>query len=151
MIQIKHRFTDAVLYECACETIKDAVQKAAKEKANLYAASLRGADLRGADLGGANLGGANLGGANLRGADLRGAKINWQSHALLDEILKRGAGDDIQKCMVAGLIAMSMDWCWDKFLSIEIDHREWALKTLAAYIVDCDDHPNILDKYMVTA
>ena len=66
MLQILHRYTQAVLYTT--------------ENANLCDADLRGADLRGANLCGANLcdadlRDANLCGANLRGADLRGANL----------------------------------------------------------------------------
>jgi uncharacterized protein YjbI with pentapeptide repeats len=74
MIEIKHRFTGAVLYRSEnAETIKDALEEAVNGDADLRGADLRGADLRGADLRGANLYGANLYGANLRGANLAGA------------------------------------------------------------------------------
>jgi len=127
--------------------------------ANLSGAYLRGADLGGANLSGANLRGANLSGANLSGANLRGAdlgdtylggaKINWQSHALISEILRRAAGDDVQKRMVAGLIAVSFDWCWNKFLTIDTDLREWALTKLATWIQPDDYHPSELDAFVV--
>jgi uncharacterized protein YjbI with pentapeptide repeats len=75
-IQIRHRFTDAVLFECEAPDgldsglrMRHALEKAVESRADLRGANLRGADLRGADLRG-----ANLRGANLRGADLRGAK-----------------------------------------------------------------------------
>ena len=81
-IQIKHRYTDTVLFECSESgmTTRHALEKAVSAKTNLYGANLGGAYLGGANLGGANLGGANLGGAdlygaNLRGADLRGAHL----------------------------------------------------------------------------
>ena len=65
-IEIKHRYTNKVIYSCEAETIKEAVEKAVKVGANLGGANLRGAYLRGAYLGDANLGGANLRDANLR-------------------------------------------------------------------------------------
>ena len=69
-IQIKHRWTGAVLYEgLSGMSIRDAL-----EAANLSDANLIGADLIGANLIGANLRGASLRDANLRGADLIGAK-----------------------------------------------------------------------------
>ena len=89
-IEIKHRYTENVLYACDAENLKDAVIESVNKKtdlrgadlrdANLRDANLRGADfhdanLGGADLGGTNLRGVNLGGANLRGADFRGEKI----------------------------------------------------------------------------
>ena len=60
-MQIKHRYTEAVLFEGDTGmTTRQMLEKATAAKANLY---------------GADLGGANLYGANLRGADLRGKKL----------------------------------------------------------------------------
>ena len=65
---IKHRYTDAVLFEGeAGMTTRQMLEKATVSKANLY-----GADLGSADLGSANLRGANLYGANLGGKKLIG-------------------------------------------------------------------------------
>ena len=56
MIEILHRYTQAVLYSCAtAQTVAEAVAEANRNRANL-----RGADLRGADLYEANLRGADL-------------------------------------------------------------------------------------------
>ena len=63
-MQIRHRYTDTVLFEGVFESMK----------ALLEAAIASGAYLRGANLSGANLRGANLSDANLSGAYLRGAK-----------------------------------------------------------------------------
>jgi hypothetical protein len=46
--------------------------------------------------------------------------------------------------MVAGLILVSRDWCWNKFLSIEHDQREWAITTLAEYVQEDDGAPQVL-------
>jgi uncharacterized protein YjbI with pentapeptide repeats len=80
--QIKHRYTDAVLYECELPDDKPSgmvtrltLEKATTTGANLRGATLEGANLGGANLRGANLEGANLGGANLEGANLRGAYL----------------------------------------------------------------------------
>ena len=81
-IVIKHRYTDAVLFEfqptderqASGLTIRAALETATKIGANLDGANLRGAYLLGANLDGANLGGANLGGAYLRGACLIGER-----------------------------------------------------------------------------
>jgi uncharacterized protein YjbI with pentapeptide repeats len=87
MIEIKNRYTNAVLFSHDCDTWKTCVEAAVKAEADLYGANLRGADLRGAnlyraDLSGANLSGANLYGADLyradlSGADLSGANLYW--------------------------------------------------------------------------
>lgn len=71
-IEIKHRYTGAVLHTVDADTLNGA---------DLYGANLRWADLTRADLRGANLGGAdlreaNLSEADLRWADLRGAYLN---------------------------------------------------------------------------
>ena len=94
--QIKHRYTDAVLFEC---DVPDDVQasgmatpytleRAAEDCANLTGANLRGAFLRGANLDCANLTGAFLAGAFLTGANLRGAFLRG---ANLDCANLRGA------------------------------------------------------------
>lgn len=82
--------------------------------------------------------------AVLQGADLRGAKINWQSHDLISEILRRAAVFDIEKRKIAGLILISHDWCWDKFLKIGDPLQDWAIDTLKQYVVDGDGAPKAL-------
>ena len=100
--QIKHRYTDTVLFECGVPddvqasgiATRYALEKAVKDDANLYGATLCGANLRGADLYGATLCGANLYdanlygaplcGANLRGADLCGADMDGKAKLMGD-------------------------------------------------------------------
>ena len=76
-IQIKSRFTAAVLFEHDCEnnSIRLTLELAIKSRADLSGADLSGADLRGAYLRGANLSGADLSDANLSGANLSGAYL----------------------------------------------------------------------------
>jgi hypothetical protein len=104
-IKIHHRWTGAVLFECAADAgmvdattgalLGFAAKEAVKGDADLRSANLRDANLRSADLcdanlcdadlrsanlrdanlRSANLRDANLRGANLRGADLRGANL----------------------------------------------------------------------------
>jgi hypothetical protein len=75
-IEIKHRYSGAVLFKSEETTIKDAVIDARNNGADLSRADLSRADLRGAYLFGANLRGADLGGADLGGADLGGADLS---------------------------------------------------------------------------
>ncbi len=102
-VQIKHRYSNAVLFECDAPeglesgmAMRHALEKAQATKANLsyanlsyanlrYAdlssanlsyANLRSADLRSANLSYANLRSANLRSANLRSADLRSADLS---------------------------------------------------------------------------
>ena len=87
-ITIKHRYTNAVLFEyqptadqqASGLEMRAALEAAAKggvylRGANLRGANLREADLRGAKLYGADLRWADLYGANLYGADLGGAYL----------------------------------------------------------------------------
>ena len=80
-MQIKHRYTGAVLFEGESGmSMRDALERATKSGANLRGADLSCANLSGADLRGADLSGADLSHANLRGADLSCADL---SHANL--------------------------------------------------------------------
>ena len=76
-VQIKNRFTGAVLFEADVpdDTPSGLRVRAALEKATQARACLRGADLSGADLRDAYLRGADLRGADLIGADLRDAYL----------------------------------------------------------------------------
>ena len=119
-------------------------------------ADLRGADLRGADLQEANLQRASLQGASLQGANLYranlcwanlyGAKMNWQSHNLIAELLRRAAGSYPEKRKVAGLVLISRDWCWENFQKHcgSDPLFAWAIETLRQYVTDGDDAPDIL-------
>jgi len=113
---------------------------------NLTWADLPWANLSRANLTGANLTGANLTGANLIGAHLAGIVVAWQSHALLADILRRAAGDNVPRRMLAGLIAISTDWCWGEFLNLDIDPalREWAIAELRQWVRDSDAAPDAL-------
>lgn len=79
--EIKHRWTNAVLFSFEADDLREAVVQAVKSGADLSDADLsdaylRGANLSNADLNGANLSNAKLIGANLRDADLRGADLS---------------------------------------------------------------------------
>lgn len=75
MIEIKHRFTGAVIWSGEVATVRDAVVACYNAGIPLSGAYLRGADLRGAILSGADLSGAYLRGAVLTGAVLTGADL----------------------------------------------------------------------------
>jgi hypothetical protein len=74
-MQIKNRFTDAILFQGEFASMKACVLAAFKSSANLCDANLCGANLCGANLCGANLCGANLCDADLCDADLCGANL----------------------------------------------------------------------------
>ena len=89
MIEIKNRYTGAVIYVAKDATdVRSAVEAARRDGADLYGADLRGANLRGANLHGADLRRANLHGADMRGADLRRAE-NHNRHRSQDLLLLR--------------------------------------------------------------
>ena len=77
---IKHRYTDAVLYEADIpdDTPSGLQCRVALEKATTTGASLAGANLAGANLARANLAGANLDGAYLDGKKLLGTRPVFQ-------------------------------------------------------------------------
>jgi hypothetical protein len=92
-IEIKHRYTNEVIYSCEAKTIKEAIENAVKENAKLDNADLRNADLRNADLRNADLRNAELDNADLRNADLRNADL-WNAdlwNAKLDNADLRNA------------------------------------------------------------
>ena len=79
-MQIKNRYTDAVIFEDDKPTLRETVLNAVAQKAYLAGAylacaNLADADLADADLAGANLAGAYLACANLAGADLADADL----------------------------------------------------------------------------
>ena len=63
---------------------------------------------------------------------------------MIGELLRVASNGDIEKCKIAGLITISTNLCWDKFLAINDPLREWALDTLASYVTDQDNAPKIL-------
>ncbi len=90
---------------------------------------LSGANLWGANLWGANLSRADLWGANLSGANLTDAKLEWRSHDLVAELLRRRATND-QEFAVAGFVLMRRDWCWKEFLACDLAGKLWAIAEL---------------------
>jgi len=81
MIEIKHRYTRAVIHTVLADTLVGADLRGANlREADLFVASmsgvnLLGADMHGADLRGADMRGADLSEANLRWADMRGVAL----------------------------------------------------------------------------
>ena len=130
-VEIRHRITSDII--CSGASLRDAIEN------------------NGADLSGADLSGADLSGSYLRGADLRGAKIEWNSHDMLSEILRRDAGEDIEKLKLAGLILICRNRCWDWFVGLDDPLSGWAVEVLSRYIVDGDDHPAELDQFIKKA
>ena len=74
-IQIKHRYSEEVLFKGKYVSLREAVDDAVLEGVSLLGANLEGANLRWANLEGANLQRANLEGANLEETNLRWANL----------------------------------------------------------------------------
>ncbi len=122
--------------------LRSAKLRSAKlRSADLRSADLSSADLSYADLSSADLRSANLSSANLSYANLSSAKIAWSSHSLLFEILRRGAGGQIEKLMVAGLLLAADHFCWADFLKLEHPQKEWALAELRKWLQPDETHP----------
>lgn len=124
--------------------------------ADLENTNLRGADLQSACLQEANLQRANLAGtrlyfAGLRGARLTGARLNWSSHELLAEVLRQAAGKSVEKRKIAGLVALSHDWCWATFMKRKDPLKMWALEELARWVQPGDKLPDEMQKYIEEA
>lgn len=76
MIEIKHRFTEDVLYAVPADSLVEAnLAGAALHTANFVGLDLHRTNLQGAALAVADFSGANLSGCNLRNADLTGAVL----------------------------------------------------------------------------
>ena len=73
-MQIKNRYTDAVIFEDDKPTLRETVLNAVAQKAYLAGAYLAGAYLAGADLADADLARADLAGANLGGQSVSGCR-----------------------------------------------------------------------------
>ena len=83
LVQIKHRFTGATLFECAVPSntpsglrMRYALEKATAAKANLSGSDLSGSDLSGSDLSGSDLSDSNLSDSNLSDSNLRGSDLS---------------------------------------------------------------------------
>jgi hypothetical protein len=114
-VEIKHRFSGAILFAVEAGSLCVAVELAVAARANLD---------------GANLDGASLVRASLDGASLDGAKINWQSHALISELLWRAANGHTDREQLAALIGRKMEWCWDRWQEFPHPQRAWAIQVL---------------------
>lgn len=106
-IEIKNRYTDAIILHGEYESIKDCLEKN-------RGANLEGAYLRGANLGDAYLEGAYLRGAYLGDANLGGAKNYVSSHDFWLEIVRRQKVGDFtdKEWMIIGQV-FTHRLCWD--------------------------------------
>ena len=153
-MQIVNRYTGAVLVEVPGDSLRGAnlmdldlrcadLRRADLRDADLRVSTLECADLYAADLLGADLRGTNLCGTNLRGVSLRGATLNWNSHTLIAELLRQWAGEDVQRRMLAGLVAVSTDWGWVHVFAIPVltAVRADALDYLVTCVREGDNAP----------
>jgi Pentapeptide repeats (8 copies) len=99
-IEIKHRYTNAVLFSHEAEgntvaiTLKLAIAEGTiMRDADMRGADMRGANMRGADMSGADMSGADMSGADMSDADMRGANMRGanMSGANMSDADMRGA------------------------------------------------------------
>lgn len=114
--------------------------------ANFQDALLDGAILANADLSGANLTGCSLVNAYLPTCNLDCARLNWNSHDLVAEVLRRDAGEDLIRRSVAGLFLASRDVEIGRLLTFQLPSSAWAINELARWVEDGDGAPEILKK-----
>ena len=144
-IEIKHRYTENVLYACDAENLKDAVIESVNKKtdlrgADLRDANLRDANLRGADFHDANLGGADLGGANLRDANLRGADFHDANLGGADL-----GGTNLRGVNLGGANLRGADFRGEKIAicPISMSGTTWDILISESYLViGCQRHPH---------
>ena len=74
--EIKHRWTEEVIFKLECESFKICVEAAIEAQADLSGSDLSYSDLSGSDLRGSDLSGSDLRGSDLRGSDLRGSNLS---------------------------------------------------------------------------
>ena len=130
-IEIKCKLTQKVLFSHNCEdnTIKKTVERAVKENADLCNADLCNANMYNADLRNADLRYADLCNANLDNLK----SISVSDHYLLSQILFNNAKTTKQREW-AGLIRISIDWCWKDFLrNMSKPCIKWCVSVLSKY------------------
>lgn len=104
--------------------------------ANFFGAIIYNADFSFTNLAGANFDRTNLGGANFCRANLKCTNLDvdvppTKSHDFIAEILLRENHKYSRE--VAGLILVSMDWCWNDFLNyFDKNKIAWAKKVLCS-------------------
>ena len=82
--QIKHKYTNAILFECDVPedvqasgmATRYALEKAVKDDADLRGSNLRGSNLSHSNLSGSNLSGSDLRYSDLSGSDMRGSNLS---------------------------------------------------------------------------
>ena len=139
-MEIKHRYSDKILFSCDAPTMRETVEKAVKSGADLRNANLSSAYLSGANLSSANLSSANLRDANLSGAYLSGANL---SGADLSTTYLNG-----ERLVLAPISILNLKWevlITGEYMTIGCQrhtHKEWAsftedgIKTMHTAAVD---------------
>jgi len=144
LFEIKHRYSNAVLFSLETESLEFCVQEAVRLSADLRGADLEGVDLggvifRGADLVGANLEDTNFRGAIFRDANLEGANLEG---AHLDGADLRGAKGIIHMGTPNGWHAHA--WLRDGWLSIRVGCREFRLPEARDHWAGKDDRREVM-------
>lgn len=126
---------------------------ASLERAYLSSADLHESDFTNAVLDGANLANADMSRTILTGASfvnaylptckLDGAVLNWESHDLVAEVLRRAARSDISRS-IAGLFLVSREMSIVDIFDFVVPGMNWALNECMRWLREGDNAPAIL-------
>jgi len=144
LFEIKHRYSNAVLFSLETESLEFCVQAAVRRSVDLRGAELGGmffdgmyffgANFEGVDLRGASFKRVCLGGADLRGADLRGADFDGADLRGAEGIFTMGTPN--------GWHAHA--WLRDNWLSIRVGCREFRMAEARAHWAGKDDRREVM-------
>ena len=127
--------------------------EASLERAYLSCADCHGANFTNAILDGANLANADFSGCDFTGAslvntylptcNLDGAVLNWDSHDLVAEVLRRAATTVLERS-IAGLFQMCRDTPVVDIFGFVIPGMNWAENECTRWLRDGDNAPAVL-------
>lgn len=133
-------------------------------RARLFAAIFEHADLVAADFSNADLNSANLSYADfgvcpradrngriLEGPKFDGARVSWCAGDLNSELVRRAAGDDLDKIHAAGLLLLHRHWSWQQFLDLDHPQTPWVISVFRQYYRDGDIVPECARQRLTTA
>jgi hypothetical protein len=112
--------------------------------ADLVAADFSNADLNGANFSHADMGvqpRADRNGKILSTPIFSGARISWCAGDLTSELVRRAAGDDLDKLHAAGLLLLHRHWSWQQFLDLDHPMTPFVIDVFRQHYRDGDTIP----------
>jgi Pentapeptide repeats (9 copies) len=124
------------------------------QRARLLAAIFSHADLVSVDFSDSDLTSANFSHADmgvqpradrygniLRPPIFSGARISWCASDLTSELVRRAAGDDLDKLHAAGLLLLHRHWTWEQFLALDHPMTPFVIDVFRQHYRDGDTIP----------